>query len=294
LWQRAFELSLSDVPVELPRSSVVPSLLYGTAWKEERTEPLTRLALEAGFRGIDTANQRKHYFEAGVGAALKSALDAGLCSRAELFLQSKFTFVAGQDERLPYDRRAPIGDQVTQSFASSLAHLGTHYLDSYVLHGPSSRRGLQAADWQAWRAMEALANAGTALRLGISNVTLEQLRALLESAAIKPSFVQNRCYAKTGWDRAVRALCNAQSIRYQGFSLLTGNRSELASPAVKRIAARTGRPLEQVVFRFCQELGMLPLTGTSQLEHMRIDLACAEVDLSPDEVAALEALDQRG
>src|SRR6187549_3641946 len=97
-----------------------PTFLYGTAWKEARTEELTRLALQAGFRGIDTANQRKHYFEAGVGAALNDALGSGEVSRAELFLQSKFTFVGGQDERLPYDRAAAIEKQVAQSFESSL------------------------------------------------------------------------------------------------------------------------------------------------------------------------------
>ena len=274
-----------------PNASPVPSFLYGTAWKEERTEALTRLALQAGFRGIDTANQRKHYFEAGVGAALKSALEAGECARPELFLQSKFTFLAGQDERLPYDRSAPVAEQVAQSFESSLAHLGLEYLDSYVLHGPASRYGLQTADWQAWRAMEALAQAGKARALGISNVSLEQLRLLLADAAIKPSFVQNRCYAKTGWDRSVRALCRAHGIRYQGFSLLTANRRELLGPVAQRIVTRTGRPLAQVLFRFAHLLGILPLSGTSQLAHMEMDLACDELELAPTEVAALEALD---
>lgn len=270
--------------------AAIPAFVYGTAWKEERTEALTRLALQAGFRGIDTANQRKHYFEAGVGAALKGSLRAGEVSRAELFLQSKFTFLSGQDDRLPYDRDATIGQQLTQSFESSLVHLGTDYLDSYVLHGPSSRRGLQAADWQAWRAMEALVPAGKVRWLGVSNVSLEQLQALCADAAIQPTFVQNRCYAKTGWDRAVRALCGARGIHYQGFSLLTANRAELAGPVAQRIVARTGRPLAQVLFRFSQMLGILPLTGTSQLEHMRLDLAASEVALSTAEVQALEGL----
>ncbi|HEY8134136.1 MAG TPA: aldo/keto reductase, partial [Thermoanaerobaculia bacterium] len=53
---------------------VKPPFIYGTAWKENETERLTRLALEAGFRGIDTANQRRHYFEAGVGAAVAKAI----------------------------------------------------------------------------------------------------------------------------------------------------------------------------------------------------------------------------
>ena len=268
----------------------IPSFMYGTAWKEERTQPLTRLALRAGFRAIDTANQRKHYFEAGVGAALEDALRAGDVTRSQLFLQSKFTFLGGQDERLPYDREAAIEQQVMQSFQSSLVHLGTDYLDSYVLHGPSSRRGLEAADWQAWRALEALAEAGKVRYLGISNVSLEQLQALAAKAKVLPKFVQNRCYAKTGWDRALRAQCRAQGIVYQGFSLLTANRAELAGPVAQRIARRTGRPIAQLVFRFCQRLGILPLTGTSQLEHMQLDLAAAELELSDADVSALENL----
>jgi diketogulonate reductase-like aldo/keto reductase len=281
---------MPDAAPELPNLGALPSFMYGTAWKEDRTASLTRLALQSGFRAIDTANQRMHYFEAGVGAALREAQNAGEISRSELFLQSKFTSLSGQDERLPYERTAPIGEQVAQSFESSLVHLGTDYLDSYVLHGPSARRGLALADWQAWRAMEALAQAGKVRFLGISNVSLEQLQALSAGAAIQPKFVQNRCYAKTGWDRTVRTFCNARGWIYQGFSLLTANRVELAGPVAQRIAVEAGRPIAQVVFRFCQLLGMLPLTGTSQPEHMRLDLAASEFDLSPPQIAALENL----
>src|SRR4051812_18854786 len=89
----------------------VPRFLYGTAWKEEQTQTLTEQALHRGFRGIDTANQRKHYVETGVGAAVKAAVQSGLLSRDDLFLQSKFTFQRGQDHRLPYDLAAPIAVQ---------------------------------------------------------------------------------------------------------------------------------------------------------------------------------------
>src|SRR5215211_6486561 len=88
----------------------VPRFLYGTAWKEDETQRLTELALRQGFRGIDTANQRRHYHEAAVGRAVAS----GLAARDELFLQTKFTFRPGQDHRLPYDPDAPVGAQVEQ------------------------------------------------------------------------------------------------------------------------------------------------------------------------------------
>ena len=156
----------------------VPRFLYGTAWKEDDTQRLTELALRQGFRGIDTANQRRHYHEAAVGQAIAAAAGRGLVTRDDLFLQTKFTFRAGQDHRLPYDPGAPVRTQVEQSFASSLEHLGVAAIDSYVLHGPTLSSGLHADDVSAWRAMEALHDGGRARLLGVSNVSLEQLERL--------------------------------------------------------------------------------------------------------------------
>ena len=130
----------------------VPDFLYGTPWKEDRTAALTELALHTGFRAIDTANQRRHYFEAGVGEGLAAAYRAGVATRADLFLQTKFTYRPGQDDRLPYDPAASLSVQVAQSMASSLEHLGTDYVDSYVLHGPSSGYEWTNADTEVWEA----------------------------------------------------------------------------------------------------------------------------------------------
>ncbi|HEX2476193.1 MAG TPA: aldo/keto reductase, partial [Lacipirellulaceae bacterium] len=199
----------------------MPRFLYGTAWKEDATERLTRLALEQGFRGIDTANQRRHYDEAAVGRAVLAAIAGGLVSRNDLFLQTKFTFRRGQDHRLPYDPAAPVEIQVDQSLASSLAHFGTDVIDSYILHGPSARSGLGADDWAAWDAMERVHDAGRVRLLGVSNVNLGQLQLLVREARVPPRFVQNRCYASLKWDRAIREFCAANDIVYQGFSLLT-------------------------------------------------------------------------
>ena len=135
---------------ELPEH---PPFLYGTAWKEDGTRRLTQMALKHGFRGIDTANQRKHYFEAAVGEGIADAMDRGLVTREDIFVQTKFTHLRGQDERLPYDPKAPVSEQVQQSFASSQEHLRMDYIDSLVLHGPTVRKGLAAADLDAWKAM---------------------------------------------------------------------------------------------------------------------------------------------
>jgi len=268
----------------------VPGFLYGTAWKEQETERLTRLALEAGFRGVDTANQRRHYVEAGVGAALKGAIAGGVVRREEVFLQTKFTSSGGQDHRLPYDPKADPATQVRQSFASSLEHLQVDSIDSYVLHGPSSRRGLTADDRSVWRTMEELQTAGRTRSLGISNVTLDQIEELWTHAVVPPAFVQNRCFASLGWDRAVRAFCRAKGIVYQGFSLLTANGKELQHPAFLRLVARVGRSPAQIVFRFAQQVGMLPLTGTTNAAHMREDLESDRFELSGEDVHLVETI----
>lgn len=265
-----------------------PHFLYGTAWKEDETERLTLLALEAGFRGIDTANQRRHYHEAGVGAALARAIASGLVRRDELFLQTKFTYAAGQDHRLPYDPAADLPTQVRQSFASSLEHLGVDTLDSYVLHGPSRRVGLGPADREVWRAMEELRAAGKVRSLGVSNVGLDQLEELCACAGQPPAFVQNRCFACDGWDARVRAFCRERGIVYQGFSLLTANLRELRHPRIAQIARRAACSIAQVVFAFALRVGMLPLTGTTDPVHMREDLQAAGLDLSDEEASAIE------
>lgn len=262
--------------------------MFGTAWKEERTKALTLQALDAGFRAIDTANQRRHYVEAAVGEAVAEHLSSGRAQRSELFLQTKYTYVRGQDHRLPYDPNADFSTQVEQSLASSLEHLSTDYVDSYVLHGPAAMRGLTDADREVWGAMEALHRAGKARLLGVSNVSLEQLRALAELSTVPIAFVQNRCYARLGWDRDVRAFCAESGIVYQGFSLLTANERELASPGVLAIAKRHARSVAQIAFRFALQLGMLPLTGSASAEHLKDDLACFDFELDAAEVETIE------
>ncbi len=272
------------------RGLSIPTFIYGTAWKELQTEVLVRLAIDSGFRGIDMANQRRHYYEAGVGEALKKVLGQGKLMRSDLFLQSKFTYAAGQDHRLPYDPVAGFTSQVRQSIVSSLNHLHTTYLDSYILHGPSTDRGLTSADWEVWRAMEGIQKTGVVKMIGVSNISVEQLRLLLDEAEVKPSFVQNRCFAKNRWDAEMRNLCRSNDIIYQGFSLLTANAAEMDRIEIRQIADRLRCSLPQLVFRFALQVGMIPLTGTTNQGHMREDLSVYDWELSEVEIAAIESV----
>jgi diketogulonate reductase-like aldo/keto reductase len=270
-------------------SITFPPFLYGTAWKEDRTPALTELAIRSGFRGIDTANQRRHYFEAGVGEGLAACYRAGIVTRGDLFLQTKFTYQPGQDHRLPYDPNAPLKTQVAQSMGSSLEHLGTDYVDSCVLHGPSGY-GWGQAEVEVWAAMIKERDAGRTRVLGVSNVSMEHLEELKASGAELPVFVQNRCYARFGWDREVRTFCKQHNITYQGFSLLTANAEIVNHSGLAKFAASIGATPEQVVFAFARAVGMLPLTGTTNETHMKQDLASVDLQLPGEAVSAIESL----
>jgi diketogulonate reductase-like aldo/keto reductase len=267
----------------------LPSFMYGTAWKKEATTQLVQLAVAAGFRAIDTANQLIHYQEALVGEALQALAEEGI-TRETLFLQTKFTQVNGQDHRTPYDATADLTTQVKQSFDSSLGHLHTEYVDSYVLHGPYSRYGLGKADWEVWSAIEGLYQAGQTKMIGISNVSPAQLMQLCDRATVKPMVVQNRCYAAFGWDKEVREICKAHGIIYQGFSLLTANREVVADPEIRRIAQRLGTGIAQVIFRFAMQIGMLPLTGTTNPQHIKDDLQAEQLTLTTEEIQRIETI----
>ena len=261
----------------------VPKIIYGTAWKKSATESLVAAALQRGFRGVDTACQPKHYDEPGVGAALKHI------PRHELFLQTKYTPVSGQDPaRIPYDAEAPIPEQVAQSCEISLHNFRTDYIDSLVLHSPLPSMKLTQ---EAWRALETLVDSGKVRQIGISNsYQLHQLEALYQAARIKPAVVQNRFYADTRYDRSVRAWCREQKIIYQSFWTLTANPKVLAGPSLTAMAEKHQRTAAQVLFRYLTQIEVAPLTGTSSEQHMQEDLAIFDFQLDPNEVEELTTL----
>jgi diketogulonate reductase-like aldo/keto reductase len=105
-----------------------------------------------------------------------------------------------------------------------------------------------------------------------------------------PAFVQNRCFARLGWDREIRRFCTERKIIYQGFSLLTANPEVVQHPPLIELAAKLNATPAQVVFAFARAVGILPLTGTSNAEHMNQDLASLQITLTPEIVCAIESM----
>lgn len=256
-------------------SSGKPFLVYGTAWKEEETARYVSEAVHAGFRFIDTACQPKHYNEAGVGDGWSTAAKELGLKRSDIFIQTKFTQVNGQDpERTPYDPKAPIEDQVRQSLKVSLENLHTDYLDSLVMHSPLATL---EETMKAWTVMESFVDEGKVRRIGISNVHFPLLSGLYEKARIKPSIVQNRFYQKSDFDTELRKYCKEKGIWYQSFWTLTANRRALALPEVKEMAEEKNLTPQTYMYAFLMSLGYVtPLSGSKNPKHMAEDVAVME------------------
>jgi len=266
----------------------MPKIMYGTAWKAEKTDALVMKALRAGFRGIDTACQPKHYNEPGVGAGVQKGMAELGLRREDLFLQSKYTPIRGQDpNKVPYDKGATIPIQVQQSVRATLKNLGTEYMDSILLHSPLPTHG---ETLEAWRELEKFVAQGVIRRLGISNCyELHAFEQLFNDASVKPTVLQNRFYQDSGYDVELREFCLRNNVTYQSFWTLTGNPHLLKSKAVQAPARRLGATCPQVLFRFVSGLGVVPLTGTTDEEHMLQDLAALQLELTAEEARGIAA-----
>ena len=266
----------------------MPKIIYGTAWKKERTTSLVEAALRCGFRGIDTACQPKHYNEALVGDAILNMQHEGI-KREDLFIQTKFTPVSGQDlKNIPYHLNASLPKQVQQSFATSKHNLNTQYIDSLVLHSPYT---VFEELMEVWHTMETFVSKGDVGQLGISNCySIDILKDLYETAHIKPAVLQNRFHAKTYYDKEIRKYCDEKHIIFQSFWSLTGNPEIFLTEILDKISEKHKVSTAEVWFAFLRENNIVPLTGTSSSQHMIEDLNSLDITLSPEDIKQIATL----
>lgn len=266
----------------------MPCLIYGTAWKKDRTADLVMTAVKHGFRGIDTACQPKHYNESGVGEAIRRLSNEGI-TRQELYIQTKFTPLNGQDPlNIPYDKKASLSDQVAQSFEVSQKNLGVEDIEALILHSPLET---MERTMIAWQALEHIYQQGGTKQIGISNCyDIETLQQLYDAASIKPSILQNRFYQETGYDREIRQWCQEKRVIYQSFWTLTANPHILSNPKVQKAAQTYQKTASQIFFRVLIEIGIVPLTGTSSDKHMTEDLAIFDFNLPTSVIEEVTSL----
>lgn len=257
-------------------------LIYGTAWKKERTAELVELALRTGFRAIDTACQPKHYNEPGVGEGIANS---GI-ERSDLFIQTKFTSVNGQDpESVPYDPSEALPNQIKKSLEVSLENLRTSYLDSLVMHSPMNSFDETI---EGWKVMEGFVKDGRVKQLGISNCyDFNFFKNLFSVVEHKPAVLQNRFYADSGYDVELRKFCLENGVTYQSFWTLSANPHVLENEVVRELAKKYSTTPAVILYRCLSESGMVPLCGTTSEVHMKEDLGLMGFGIKSKEVESI-------
>ena len=237
------------------------------------------------------ACQPKHYQEDLVGEALYQLISSGQCSREDIWVQTKFTSLDGQDpKRIPYDKSKPAPEQVKESIEVSRRNLKVDIIDSLVLHSPM--RGGFPATLEVWKAMEQGVDEGKIQMLGISNCyDFQFFTQLYNSARHKPKVLQNRFYNKTNWDNDLRAFCVQNGIVYQSFWTLTANPDILRHKCVRQIANKYKITEEQVLYKFLVDMGHQPLSGCKTLNHVQEAVHVKDLSrLTDDELIGIKNL----
>jgi aldehyde reductase len=251
----------------------IPALGFGTLIPDPVvTKTATRAALDAGFRHFDCAERYRN--EREVGEALEQGLAANGIAREDIFVTTKLWNSNHRPER------------VEPAFAASLDRLGIEYLDLYLIHTPYA---FQSGDEQdprdqngnviydkgvtlldTWRAMENLVDHGKCRAIGLSDVGLNELLPIYESARIKPAVVQVESHPYLP-ETDLLEFCKAKGIVLLAFAPLGHGMKPgpLEDPVITGIAARVGKTPAQVLLAWAVQRGTALLTTSKNAARAR-------------------------
>src|SRR3974377_2428433 len=257
------DLRMTRIPLS-QGAGHMPALGFGTLIPDAaETVSATRDALEAGFRHLDCAERYGN--EREVGSALLAGFAAGGIARADIFVTTKLWNSNHRPER------------VEPAFEASLNRLGLKYLDLYLIHTPFA---FQPGDDQdprdqngnllydddvtlldTWRAMESLVDRGKCRAIGLSDISLNELKPIYDSARIKPSVVQVESHPYLP-ETELLGFCKEKGIVFLAFAPLGHGMKPglLADPVISAIAARVGKTPAQVLLAWAVQRGTAVLT----------------------------------
>ena len=258
--------------ITLNNGVTIPQIGYGVFQiPEAETAAAVTTAIEAGYRSIDTAAIYRN--ESGVGAALKAT---GV-PRDELFITTK---VWNNDQGY---------DETLRAFDASIARLGLDFLDLYLIHWPTPKRGKYL---DTWRALESLLADGRVRTIGVSNFLPEHLRAVADLGGTVPAVNQIEVHPQLQ-QRDAQAAGAELGVVTEAWSPLA-QAGVLGDPAITRIATAHDRTPAQVVLRWHVQQGRIVIPKSVTPSRIRENIAIFDFELTAEEMAAIDALESDG
>lgn len=260
--------SSKDVPmIKLNNGKVIPQLGFGTWTLTDKPEQYVREAIEVGFRLIDTAQGYQN--EAGVGKGIK---DSGI-ARKDIFLTTKI----GPDVMR--------NRTVKQSIDTSLEKLGSEYIDLMLIHWPVKEH-IQ----ETWGIMEDYVNKGLIKSIGLSNFNPHHIDDLLKYAKIKPVINQIEIHPTfSNMENVGRTLY--REIPVQCWSPL-GAGKDLDNPVLMELAKKYNKSVAQIILRWDIQRGLLTVTRSTNVEHMKEDFNIFDFELSAVDMSIINGINR--
>lgn len=284
-------------------------IIYDPMLKGKSIPSLVVQAVKVGYTSIDTANGYGDYRgdafvpdEREIAAAIQQLSSEGFV-RDSIWIQTKYTFPGPWSETEVTEEN--IRGLILAKFYESKERLGTN-IDSYILHCPYKQKSnaLHPIDLAAWAVFEELYKIGEVKSIGVSNFVYDQISELYSESEVKPMVLQN--FYGVGsldlgdWDGKhsvsefniqhhreqdkILSFCNQHNIQFQSFN---NKVSEGKVSVVEEIATSHNVSAKQVIYRYENQMGIVPITGTSNLDHLRSNIALGEFTLSRNEMLAL-------
>ncbi len=257
---------LAQETVPLPSGAAMPLLGFGT-WElaGDVAQEAVRVALEAGYRHLDTATI--YWNEREVGAGLQ---ESGI-ARQDVFVTTK----------CPPDSA---GREI-ENLRESLDQLGTDHVDLWLVHWPAGDRTVDM-----WRAFVEAQELGLAKDIGVSNFDVELLDEVTDATGVRPAVNQVE-WSPLLFDAAVLEAHRSRGVVLEGYSALRGG--TLEHPVIAAVAQRVGRTAAQVIVRWHLQHGVVVIPRSSKAERIRENAEVGDFELSVDDMAALDALGSR-
>jgi len=263
---------MGDVPtITLDDGVEIPQLGFGVFQvPPEDTQGVVEVALEAGYRHIDTAAAYRN--ERGVGAAIASS---GI-PREEVFVTTK----------LWNDKQG--FDSTVREFEASLSRLGMDHVDLYLIHWPAPAQDRYV---DTWRAFERIHSEGGARTIGVSNFRVEDLERLEAETETRPTVNQIELHA---WlqQAELRHWHEAHDVATEDWSPLGQGGELLQDPTIGAIAERHGKTQAQAILRWHIQLGSIVFPKSVTPERVRENFALFDFELSPEEMDEIAGLDR--
>ena len=253
-----------DSTTPLLAGGAMPVLGLGTWQLGDKTADVVRVALEIGYRMIDTSGD--YGTQPGVGEGLRSS---GL-TRDEVFLVTK---VEEHDDSF-------------EATWNNLAEMGVEYADLVLIHRPPP----EDTGAELWRGLQKAREEGLVRRLGVSNYGKDLLDRLVEETGEVPVVNQIE-WSPFGWSADILDSCRQRGIVLQAYSPLA-RAQRLDDPTLAQIADAQGRTRSQVVLRWHLQHGVVPLPKASSVDHLRENADVFDFELDDFQMAALDSLNE--